>query len=97
MLKPFIDTQKFRTEYSFYVFDHFQRKDNISFQPIGLEYKLSAAFGVTEHVAFALVLIRKVISTSSNGQKHFDLFLNKKQFENKKELFFRQIHDINIY
>ena len=72
MLKPFIDL-KIRTEYSFYMFDHFERKDNISFQPIRLEYKFSTAFGVTEHVAFALVLIRKVISSRSDGQTHFDL------------------------
>ena len=70
---PFIDLHKFRRSYNFYVFDLSKQKDIIAFQPIRLEFKFIAAFAVADYVAYALVLTQKLISISSDGQKHFDL------------------------
>ena len=73
LLNPFIDLHKFRTNYNFYVFDLSKQKDQISSQPIKLENKFNAAFGVADYIAYALVLTPKLISISSDGQRHFDL------------------------
>ena len=73
LLNPFIDLHKFRTNYNFYVFDLSKQNDQIASQPIRLEFKFNAAFGVAEYVAYALVLTPKLISISSDGQRHFDL------------------------
>ena len=73
LLNPFIDLHKFRTNYNFYVFDLSKQKDQIASQPIRLEFKFSAALGVADYVAYALVLTPKLISISSDGQRHFDL------------------------
>ena len=73
LLNPFIDLHKFRTNYNFYVFDLSKQKDNIASQPIRLELKFSAAIFVAEYIAYALVLTPKLISISSDGQRHFDL------------------------
>ena len=73
LLNPFIDLHKFRTNYNFYVFDLSKQKDNIASQPIKLEFKLSAAINVADYIAYALVLTPKLISISSDGQRHFDL------------------------
>ena len=75
LLNPFIDLHKFRTNYNFNVFDLSKQKDQIASQPIRLEFKFNAAFGVAEYVAYALVLTPKLISISSDGQRHFDLLL----------------------
>ena len=64
---------KFRTSYNFYVFDLSKQKPPIASQPIRLEFKFSAAFGVADYVAYALVVTPKLISISSDGQRHFDL------------------------
>ena len=72
-LNPVIDLHKFRTNYNFYVFDLSKQKDRIASQPIRLEFKFSAALGVADYVAYALVLTAKLISISSDGQRHFDL------------------------
>ena len=73
LLNPFIDLHKFRTNYNFCVFDLSKQKDNISSQPIRLEFKFSAAIDVADYIAYALVLTPKLISISSDGQRHFDL------------------------
>ena len=73
LLNPFIDLNKFRTNYNFYVFDISKQKDHIASQPIRLEFKFNAAIDVANFVAYALVLTPKLISISSDGQRHFDL------------------------
>ena len=42
-------------------------------QPIRLEFNFSAAIDVADYIAYALVLTPKLISISSDGQRHFDL------------------------
>ena len=73
LLNPFIDLHKFRTKYSFYVFDLSKQKDHIASQPIRLEFKIIAAIDVSNFIADALVLTPKLMSISSDGQRHFDL------------------------
>ena len=73
LLNPFIDWHKFRTIYNFYVFDLSKQKDNIASQPIRLEFKFNAAIDVADYIPYALVLTPKLISISSDGQRHFDL------------------------
>ena len=74
LLNPFIDLNKFRTNYNFYVFDLSKQKDHIASQPIRLKFKFNAAIDVADYIAYALVLTPKLISISSDGQRHFDLF-----------------------
>ena len=73
LLNPFIDLHKFRRSYNFYVFDLSKQKDHIGSQPIRLEFKFNAAIDVADYLAYALVLTPKLISISSDGQRHFDL------------------------
>ena len=73
LLNPFIDLHKFRTNYNFYVFDLSKPKDNIASQPTRLEFKFNAAIDVADYIAYALVPTPKLISISSDGQRHFDL------------------------
>ena len=73
LLNPFIDLHKVRTKYNFYVFDLSKQKDHIASQPIRLEVKFIAAIDVSNFIAYALVLTPKLISISSDGQRHFDL------------------------
>ena len=73
LLNPFLDLHKFRTNYNFYVFDLSKQKDHITSQPIRLEVKFNAAIDVADYIAYARVLTPKLISISSDGQKHFDL------------------------
>ena len=73
LLNPFFDLHKFRTKYNFYVFDLSKQKDQIASQPIRLEFKVSAAIDEADYIAYALVLTPKLISISSDGQRHFDL------------------------
>ena len=73
LLNPFIDLNKFRRIYNFYVFDLSKQKDHIASQPIRLEFKFNAAIDVANFVAYALVLTPKLISISSDGQRHFYL------------------------
>ena len=73
LLSPFIDIHKFRTNYKFFVFDLSKQNDNIASQPIRLEFKFNAAIDVADFIAYALVLTPKLISISSDGQRHFDL------------------------
>ena len=48
ILNPFIDLHKFRRSYNFYVFHLSKQKDQIASQPIRLELKFNAAFGVAD-------------------------------------------------
>ena len=73
LLNPFIDLHKFRRNYNLYVFDLSKQKEQIASQPIHLEFKFSAAIDVADYIAYALVLTPKLISISSDGQRHFDL------------------------
>ena len=73
LLNPFINLHKFRRFYNFYVFNLSKQKDQLASQPIRLEFKFNAAFGVAEYIAYALVLTPKLISISSDGQRHFDI------------------------
>ena len=73
LLNPFIDLHKFRRSSNFYVFGLSKQKDQIASQPIRLEFKFNAAFGVADYIAYALVLTPKLISISSDGRRHFDL------------------------
>ena len=73
LLNPFIDLHKFRTNYIFWVFDLSKQKDQLASQPIRLEFKINAVFGVADYIAYALVLTPKLISISCDGQRHFDL------------------------
>ena len=73
LLNPFTDLHKFRTNYNFYVFDLSKQKDPIGSQPIRLEFKFNAAIDLADYIAYALVLTPKLISISSDGQRHFDL------------------------
>ena len=73
LLNPFIDLHKFRTNYNFYVFDLSKQKDDIASQPNRLEFKFNAAINIADYIAYALVLTPKLISISSDGQRHFVL------------------------
>ena len=72
LLNPFIDLHKFRTNYSFQVFDLSKQKDQIASQPIRRKFKFNAAIDVADYIAYALFLTPKLISISSDGQRHFD-------------------------
>ena len=54
-------------------------------QPIRLEFKFNHQFGVADYIAYAVVLTPKLISISSDGQRHFDL------------LYYLYIFDIYIF
>ena len=79
ILQPYITQEDFRTSivaandvgYNLYLFDiRFQKKYTAS-QPIKVEFK----FGVVPNNVngYALVLTNKLVSISSEGQRHFDL------------------------
>ena len=72
-MRPFIDLHKLRTSYNFHVFEISKQNDHIASQPTRLEFKLSAAIDVADYIACALVLTPKLISISSDGQRHSDL------------------------
>ena len=72
LFNPFIDLKN-SGQVIFYVFDLSKQKDQIASQPIRSEFKFNAAFGVADYIAYALVLTPKLISISSDGQRHFDL------------------------
>ena len=73
LLKPFTDLHNFRTNYNFHVFDLSKQKEHVASQPIRLEFNLSSAIDVADYIVYALVLTPKLISISSDGQRHFDL------------------------
>ena len=73
LLNPIIDLHKLGTNYNFYVFDLSKQNGHIASQPIRSEFKFNAAIDVADYKAYALVLTPKLISISSDGQRHFDL------------------------
>ena len=72
-LKPIIDYKNFRNEYNFYIFDLNNQKEKIAAQPIRLEFKFDGIIDANTYSAFALVLSNRLVSVSSDGQRHFDL------------------------
>ena len=51
----------------------YPNKKTTLLQQIRLEFKFSAVFAVLDFVAYSIVLTPKLISISSDGQRHFDL------------------------
>ena len=74
-VSAFISQSAFRNDYNFYVFDLSHQKEYISSQPIRIDFKFRNGFDYTTvgYDAFALVLTKKVISISSDGQRQFNL------------------------
>ena len=80
VLQPYISEQDFRFSnvratdvgYNLYVFDIGYQKDYTTSQPIKVEFKFNGV--VPNDVnGCALVLTNKLVSISSDGQRHFDL------------------------
>ena len=80
ILQPYISEQDFRTSnvraadvgYNLYVFDIRYQKNFTKSQPIKVEIKFNGV--VPNDVnGYALVLTNKLVSISSDGQRHFDL------------------------
>ena len=80
ILQPYISEEDFRTSnvraadvgYNLYVFDIRYQKNYTASQPIKVEFKID---GVVPNCVngYALVLTNKLVSISSDGQRHFDL------------------------
>ena len=80
ILQPYISDDKFRTSnvraddvgYNLYLFDIRYQKNFTNSQPIHVEFKFDGI--VTNDInRYALVLTNKLVSISSDGQRHFDL------------------------
>ena len=80
ILQPHISEEDFRTSnvgaddvgYNLYVFDIRYQKNYTASQPIKVEFKFDKV--VPNNVnGYALVLTKKIVSISSDGQRHFDL------------------------
>ena len=80
ILQPYISEEDFRSSnaaandvgYNLYVFDIRYQKNYTASQPIKVEFKLDGV--VPNDVnGYALVLTNKLVSISSDGQRHFDL------------------------
>ena len=80
ILQPYISEENFRTfnasandvGYNLYVFDIRYQKNYTASQPIKVEFKFDGV--VPNNVnGYALVLTNKLVSISSDGQRHFDL------------------------
>ena len=63
---------KFSLGYNLYVFDIRYQKNYTASQPIKIEFKID---GVVPNnvIGYALVITNKLVSISSDGQRHFDL------------------------
>ena len=80
ILQPYISDDNFRTSnaaandigYNLYVFDIGYQKNFTNSQPIKVEFKFNG-FVPDDINGYALVLTNKLISISSDGQRHFDL------------------------
>ena len=80
ILQPYISDDNFRTSnvaandigYNLYVFDIRYQKNFTNSQPIKVEFKFDG-FVPNDINGYALVLTNKLISISSDGQRHFDL------------------------
>ena len=80
ILQPYISQEDFRTSnvaandvgYNLYVFDIRYQKNYTASQPIKVEFKFDGV--VPNNVnGYALVLTNRLVSISSDGQRHFDL------------------------
>ena len=78
ILKPYIYDNDFRSsnddkdiDYNLYVFDKRYQKNLESAQPIKVEYIFSENIPA-EIYGYALVLTKKLVSISSDGQRNFD-------------------------
>ena len=80
ILQPYISDDNFRTSnaaandigYNLYVFDIRYQKDFTNSQPIKVEFKFDGVVP-NDINGYALVLTNKLVSISSDGQRHFDL------------------------
>ena len=80
ILQPYISDDNFRTSnvaandigYNLYVFDIRYQKNFTNSQPIKVEFKFDGVV-LNDINAYALVLTNKLVSISSDGQRHFDL------------------------
>ena len=79
ILEPYISDNDFRSYndcnnigYILYVFDIRYRKNFESAQPIKVEFKFDGVISAGIY-GYALVLTNRLISISSDGQRHFDL------------------------
>ena len=80
ILQPYISEADFRKSnltandigYNFYVFDIRYQKKFTNSQPIKVEFKFEGVV-LNDINGYALVLTNKLISVSSDGQRHFDL------------------------
>ena len=79
ILKPYMSDNDFRSNnngnfigYNLYVFDIRYQKKFESSQPIKVEFKFDGVNPAGIH-GYAVVLTIKLISMSSDGQRHFDL------------------------
>ena len=79
ILQPYISDDNFRTSnaaandvgYNLYVFDVRYQKNFTNSQPIKVEFKLDGVV-LNDINGYALVLTNKLVSVSSDGQRHFD-------------------------
>ena len=80
ILQPYISEADFRRSnvaakdigYNLYVFDIKYQKNFTSSQPIKVEFKFEGVVP-NDINGYALVLTNKLVSVSSDGQRHFDL------------------------
>ena len=80
ILQPYISDDNFRTSnaatndigYNLYVFDIRYQKNFTNSQPIKVEFKFEGVVP-NDINGYALVLTNKLVSISSDGQRHFDL------------------------
>ena len=80
ILQPYISDDNFRTSnaaandvgYNLNVFDIRYQKNFTNSQPIKVEFKFEGVVP-NDIKGYALVLTNKVVSISSDGQRHFDL------------------------
>ena len=80
ILQPYISDDNFRTSnaaandigYNLYVFDIRYQKNFTNSQPIKVEFKFEGVVP-NDINGYALVLTNKLVSVSSDGQRHFDL------------------------
>ena len=80
IVEPYISDDDFRSSnvraddvgFNLYVFDIRYQKNFTAFQPIEVEFKFDGVVP-NDTNGYALVLTNKIVSISSDGQRHFDL------------------------
>ena len=79
ILKPYISEKEFGSSkngndkgYNLYVLDITYQKNLVSAQPTEVEFKVSESIPTRIH-GYSLVLRYKLVSISSDGQRHFNL------------------------